>query len=140
MQVRECMSAKPDILANNASIREAAMRMKENGEGMIPVYEESRLIGVVTDRDLVVRALADNISLDESLSSVISDSVLYCCEGDDIQEVLRNMRDNQVQRLIVLNNAEEKELVGVVSVSDIADHCQDESSVQAIADCCRHYH
>lgn len=140
MQVREVMSERPEILSLDASIRDVACCMRDSNSGAVPIYDQNKLVGVVTDRDLTVRAIAEGRSADDPVRSVITDEVLYCFENDDVQEVLHNMNENQVQRLIVLNNQNDKDLVGIVSVGDIADRCRDDESVQAVAECCRHYH
>lgn len=140
MQIKDVMSAKPDVLAANATIREAAMRMKDDDAGLMPLYQNDRLVGTVTDRDITVRAVAEGKSPDDKVSEISTDAVFYCFENDEVTEALHNMHERQVQRLIVLNNQESKDLVGIVSVSDIADKCKDDESAKAIAECCRHYH
>ncbi|MGQ9424509.1 CBS domain-containing protein [Gilvimarinus sp. F26214L] len=141
MQVKQAMSQKPDILAANATVRECAQHMKQLDTGFVPIAKDDRLIGVITDRDLAVRVLADGKSPDDPVSSVETQEVLYCMEDDDIREVLKNMREQEVQRLIVLDNPQDKDLVGVISLSDIADHCDEESGIaEEVARACRHYH
>lgn len=140
MQISDVMSTNPIAFKDSSSIREAARCMRDNDHGILPVYRDDKLLGMVTDRDLTVRALAEGKSGDEPLSSIITDEVLYCFAEDDIFQVLKNMNENQIQRLVVLDNPSDKNLVGLVSLSDIADHCEDEESIRAVAECCRHYH
>lgn len=141
MQVREVMSHQPKVLAVDATIREAAMKMRENSCGALPIEREDKLIGMLTDRDIAIRAVAEGKNPDDKVSEIMNDQVLYCFENDDVQAVLKNMDEQQVQRLIVLNNPQEKRLVGIVTLSDIADKCTDDvDSAKAIAECCRHYH
>ena len=140
MQVKEVMTKRPEVLGEQATIREAAMRMRDCGSGVIPVASNDKIIGMITDRDLTVRALAEGKSPEDQISDIIAKEVLYCYESDDVKTVLKNMHQQQVQRLIVLNDETQKDLVGMVSVGDIADKCQDEDSAKAIAECCRHYH
>lgn len=141
MQVREVMSRRPNVLGADATIREAAMQMRDDSIGLIPVSRGEKLVGMVTDRDITIRAIADGMSPDDKVSKIISDEVLYCFESDDIKAVLKNMHEQKVQRLIVLNNEQSKDLVGIVSVADIADKCKnDGESAKAIAECCSHYH
>jgi CBS domain-containing protein len=142
MQVREVMSRNPEYLKADSTIREAARHMRDHDTGFIPVASDEKIIGAVTDRDLAVRVLADGKSLDEQLSSVMTDRVLYCFEDSDIKEVLENMRQQRVQRLIVLNNDKEKRLAGVVTLSDIADRCadQDNELCRMICKATQHYH
>lgn len=140
MQVREVMSEKPRVLPADASIRDAALRMREIAVGAIPVARDDRLIGMITDRDIAVRAVADAKSPQGSVSDILTDEVFYCFEDDDVISVLENMHEQHVQRLVVLNNERDKDLVGMVSVADIADHCEDAEMAEAIARSCSHYH
>lgn len=140
MQIREVMSPKPEVLEANASIREVAMRMRDDAIGIMPVNSGQKLIGMVTDRDIVIRAIAEGKNPDDQISDIVTDAVLYCFENDDVKNVLHNMHEQEVQRLIVLNNPESKDLVGIVSVADIADKCRDDESVKAIAESVSHYH
>lgn len=140
MKVREVMSAKPEYLDVEASIREAALRMKETGRGFTPIADNDRLVGVITDRDLAVRALGEGLSPDQKVGDIETGAVLYCFEDDNVRDVLQNMHDQQVQRLLVLNNEQGKDLSGVVAISDIADKCEDDDLARRIAHCCRHYH
>ncbi len=140
MQVKDVMTNKPEYLDASATIREAAIRMQEHNRGFTPVGEREKLVGVVTDRDIALRGIADGKTPDDPVSSVMSSNVLYCFQGDDISGVLQNMQDQGVQRLAVLNNADNKEFVGVVAISDIAQQCKDADLAQRIVNCCRHYH
>lgn len=142
MQVREVMSRNIDTLGESASIREAAKHMRDKDTGFIPIAKDNRLVGTVTDRDITVRALAADKSLDDRVTSIISDKVLYCFEDADVKDVLKNMREQQVQRLVVLNNDREKSLTGVVTLSDIADHCQERDGelCRLVCQAAQHYH
>lgn len=141
MQVKQVMSRAPDTISAEASIREAARRMKQLDVGFLPIAKDDRLIGVVTDRDLTIRVLADGKSPDDLVSEVETQEVLYCTEDDEVKDVLRNMREQEIQRLIVLDNLQDKDLVGVVSLADIADHCEQEPGLaEEVARACRHYH
>lgn len=140
MQVKQIMSRKPEYLEATATIREAAQRMQEQQRGFTPIAEREKLIGVVTDRDIALRGLAQGKTGDDPVSEVMSKKTLYCFEQDDIKDVLQNMHDHGVQRLLVLNNNRNKDLVGVVTLADIANNADDESVAKRIVHCCRHYH
>lgn len=140
MQVKDLMTSRPDFIGSDVTIREVAKRMQQEDLGFAPIAEGDRLIGVITDRDLAVRALADGKSPDDKVGSVMTSDVSYCFEDDDVIDVLQSMEQEQVQRLIVLNNRDSKDFVGVVSLSDIADNCKDAEMAKQIVDCCRHYH
>ena len=140
MQVKQIMSAKPEYLDASATIREAAARMQEHNRGFTPIAEREKLVGVVTDRDIALRGVANGKTPDDPISSVMSGKLLYCYEGDDIKDVLQNMHDQGVQRLVVLNNDKNKDFVGVVSISDVAGKCDSDDIAKRLAHCCRHYH
>lgn len=141
MQVKQCMSQAPKTVEANASIRECAQQMRDLDTGFVPIAKDEKLIGVITDRDLAIRVLADGKSPDDQIQSVETQEVLYCMQDDDIRDVLRNMREQEVQRLIVLDNDQDKDLVGVVSLSDIADHFTEEAGLaDEVARSVQHYH
>ncbi|MDQ2077775.1 CBS domain-containing protein [Marinimicrobium sp. ABcell2] len=142
MQVKELMTERPEYIDANTSIRDAAMRMMEEGRGFAPVAEGEKLVGIVTDRDIATRAMVNGKTPDDKVSTVMTAQVLFCYEDEDINDILANMHQQHVQRLVVLNNEESKDFVGVVSLSDIAEHCgeKDFDTMKRITDCCREYH
>jgi CBS domain-containing protein len=100
------------------TIREAARTMAERDIGFIPVEENDRMVGMITDRDIAIRALAQGKGGDTPVRDVMSREVRYCYEDEKIEDVLANMGDLQVRRLPVVNR--DKRLVGVISLSDCA--------------------
>ena len=118
MQVREIMSRGAELIDPNTTIRDAAAKMRAANIGALPVGENDRLIGMVTDRDIVVRAVAENQSPgNTSVRKVMSEGICYCFEDDDAEEAARTMAEHQVRRLPVLNK--DKRLVGVVALADL---------------------
>lgn len=140
MQVKDVMTDKPEYLEASATIREAAIRMQEHNRGFTAIGEREKLVGVVTDRDIALRGIGKGKTPDDPISSVMSGKVLYCYQDDEVTSVLQNMQDQGVQRLAVLNNDKNKDFVGVVALSDIAEKCKDADLAQRIANCCRTYH
>lgn len=140
MRVAEVMSERPEYLDVNATIHEAALHMKNAGRGFTPITKNDKLVGILTDRDIAIRAMAEGKAANEKVSSILTSSVLYCYENDDIADVLQRMQDQEVQRLVVLNNDRNKDVAGVVSLSDIADNCEDDDIGRRIVYACRHYH
>ena len=119
MRISEIMTRDPELIGPDTSIRDAARLMKNEDIGAIPVGENDRLIGMVTDRDLAVRAVAEDRSPSStSVRDVLSEKVFYCFEDDDVEEAARCMAENQVRRLPILNR--DKRLTGIVSLADIA--------------------
>jgi CBS domain-containing protein len=118
MQIRDAMSEDVRILNPNQSIREAAILMAKIDAGAVPVGENDRLVGMITDRDIAVRAIALGMGPDTAVREVMSEDIKYCFEDDDVSEVAQNMSDLKVRRLPVLNKS--KRLVGIVSLGDLA--------------------
>ena len=119
MKVSECMSTDVRVASPKQTIAEAAGMMSECDSGILPVGENDRLVGMVTDRDIVIRAVARNLGPTTAIRDVMSnDQVLYCFEDDDVADVAENLAEQQVRRLPVLNR--EKRLVGIISLGDIA--------------------
>ncbi len=118
MRVQECMTKNVRIANPNQPISAAAKMMAECDCGALPVAENERLAGMITDRDIAVRAVARGKGPDTPVREVMSEGICYCFEDQDISEVAANMADIQVRRLPVLNR--EKRLVGILSLGDIA--------------------
>lgn len=119
MQVKEMMTDTVALIGPSALLVEAARRMREEGVGVLPVGEGDRLIGMITDRDIMARAIAEGMDpTATTVKSVMSDKVLYCYEDQTGEEVAENMAKNQIHRLPVLDR--DKRLVGIISLSDIS--------------------
>lgn len=118
MQVSEAMSSDVKIANPNQPIREAARLMAEIDAGVLPVGENDKLVGMITDRDIAVRAVAADKGPATPIREVMSKDVKYCFEDDDLDDIAQNMADIKVRRLPVLNH--EKRLVGILSLGDIA--------------------
>ena len=129
MRVREAMSDDVCIAAPNQSIRDAANMMAKIDAGVLPVGENDRLVGMITDRDIAVRAVAAGLGPETRVRDVMSEEVLYCFDTEDVEDVLANMGDIQVRRLPVLD--QNKRLVGIVALSDLADD-EEEAAGQAL--------
>jgi CBS domain-containing protein len=105
-------------------IRDVARMMAEIDAGAMPVGENDRLVGMITDRDITVRAVAEGKGPDTPVRDVMSsDQVLYCFEDEDIDDVAANMADVKVRRLPVVNR--DKRLVGIISLGDLAQEEED---------------
>ena len=120
MQVREAMTRDVRIANPDQTIHDAARIMAECDVGALPVGEQDRLVGMITDRDIAIRAVAQGKSPDSTtVREVMSPEVKYCFEDEEISEVAQNMGIIQVHRLPVVNH--EKRLVGIVALADIAN-------------------
>ncbi len=132
MQIHEAMTREVRLVNPDQTIREAASLMSECDAGSLPVGQENRLVGVITDRDIAIRAVAQGKSPDTPVREIMSAEVLYCFEDEDAEHVARNMGDNQVRRLPVLNRA--KQLVGIVSIGDLALNAKPDTVGEAVAE------
>ena len=119
MQVREAMTTDVRTLDPDQTLQEAARMMAECDVGSLPIGEGGRLVGMVTDRDITIRAVAQGKSADTHVRDIMTKDVKYCFEDEDIEHVARNMGDIQVHRLVVLDRT--KQLVGIVALADIAN-------------------
>ena len=140
MKVRDVMTKRPKYLDSDATIREVANTMRQNGTGFEPLGDGSSVTGVVTDRDIATRAVAEGKSPDDKASSIATGKALYTFADNSVDDVIENMAKQQVQRLLVLDNAEAKNLVGVVTLGDIASKCDDDSLAKKVVTAARHYH
>lgn len=132
MKLQEIMTPNPDVIDPNASIREAAKRLRDDNVGALPVGENDRLIGMVTDRDIVVRGVADDERLPNqtAVRDVMSERVFYCFEDDDTEAAAKCMAEHQVRRVPILNR--DKRLVGIVALADLARSGDEESETRAL--------
>ena len=121
MRVSDAMTREVRVAEPGQSIREVAKIMDEINAGSMPVGENDRLVGMITDRDIAIRAVAQGKGPDTPVREVMSsEKVLYCYEDDELSSVAKNMSDEQVRRLPVVNR--EKRLVGIVSLGDVAQN------------------
>lgn len=118
MRVSESMTRNVEIIRPDDSIHEAAALMAELDIGSLPVAQDDRLIGMLTDRDIAIRAVARGLGPDTLVRAVMSSDVKYCFEDQSIEEVTENMANIQVRRLPVVDR--DKHLVGIVSLGDLA--------------------
>lgn len=103
MKVSECMTPAVEIASPEDTIQHVARTLREIDAGAMPVGENDRLVGMITDRDIAVRAIADGKGPDTRVREVMSKSVRYCFEDEDIEDVSEQMADHKIRRLPVLN-------------------------------------
>ena len=119
MRVSEAMTREVRIATPGQSIREVAKIMAEIDAGAMPVGDNDRLVGMIIDRDIAIRAVAQGKGPDTPVRDVMStEQVLYCYEDEELDHVAKNMGSEQVRRLPVVNR--DKRLVGIVSLGDVA--------------------
>jgi CBS domain-containing protein len=128
MRIQEVMSRSAKVIDPNTTIRDVAKRMRADNVGALPVGENDRLIGMVTDRDIVMRAVAEERPAgNTTVRQVMSDDVFYCFEDEDVEHAAQVMAERQVRRLPVLNR--DKRLVGVVALADLGSKAADAGKI-----------
>jgi CBS domain-containing protein len=135
MRVSECMSTDVRIASPDETLRQAAQAMADLDAGVLPVGDNDRLVGMITDRDIAVRGVADGKGPDAKVREVMSAEVRYCFDDEDADDVLKNMGDIQVRRLPVLNR--DKRLVGIISLGDLATTGEPRASGDALSEISR---
>jgi len=119
MQAKNVMSKKPEFAPPSWTLKQAADQMRTHDYGFLPIGENDRLIGAVTDRDMVIRAIAEGRDPNKTtVREVMTSEVQYCFETDNIEDVVQQMESLQIRRLVVLNK--DKRMTGIISLGDVA--------------------
>lgn len=119
MQVKEIMTPNPEMIPMDATLMDAALKMKDLDVGVIPVRQDNSLVGLVTDRDIVIRAIAEKRDpVKTEVKDIMSRKILTCPESTDVQDAVHTMETNKVRRLIITDTSGNP--VGIVSLGDIA--------------------
>ncbi len=116
--VRDIMTRDVVVASPNDSLQKAASLMGAQDVGSLPVGEQDRLIGMITDRDIVLRAVAEGRNSETPVREVMTSKIRYCFDDEDVEAVAKNMSDLQVRRLPVVNR--DKRLVGILALSNVA--------------------
>jgi CBS domain-containing protein len=117
-KTKDVMTRQVDVISPEASIAEAALRMRTGDFGLLPVGENDRMIGAISDRDIVVRAVAQGKSPDTQVREVMSEGILWAYDDDSVEDAVKIMSKHQVRRLPIINH--DKRLVGIVALGDLA--------------------
>jgi CBS domain-containing protein len=117
-KVSEVMTAPVHVISPEATIKEAAQEMRGGDFGMLPVGENDRMIGSISDRDIVIRAIAEGKESHTKVREVMSDGIVWVYEDETVEDAAQRMSDNQVRRLAVVDR--DKRLVGIVALGDFA--------------------
>lgn len=128
MKIREAMTRDVRMVRPDQTIREAAHLMAELDIGALPVEDSDRLVGMITDRDIAVRAVAEGRGADTTVRDVMTAEIKYCFDDQSVEEVTRNMGEQRLRRLPVVDR--NKRLVGILSLGDLAldEDVQDEAA------------
>ena len=128
MKVKEVMTRNVELVQPNDSLVLAAQKMRDRDIGFLPVSEGGELIGVVTDRDIAVRAIAGGMNPDSILGrELVTSPVVYCFEDQNVEDAARLMSQNQIRRLVILDR-NNNQTVGVVSLGDLSSILNEKTS------------
>ena len=122
-KLKDIMSPNVQVICPEATISEAAQKMREGDFGMVPVAENDRMIGAISDRDIAVRAIAEGKGPDTPVRDIMSECITWAYEDDSVERAAQIMSEHQVRRLPVVNR--EKRLVGIVALGDFAVESSD---------------
>jgi CBS domain-containing protein len=117
MKVSDCMSRDVRLCSPDDKLRDVAVTMKEADAGALPVGENDRLVGMITDRDIVVRAVADGKAHDAQVREAMTREIHYVFDDDDVDSAAAKMSELKIRRLPVLNR--DKRMVGILSLGDV---------------------
>lgn len=120
------MSINLVVASSKDTICQVSNLMKNNDIGFIPVADNNHIIGVVTDRDIIIRGISENLKPDNLIYDIITTHIFTINENSDLNSALKLMSDKQIKRLLVLNN---KKIVGIISLSDIIKVSSDNNHI-----------
>ena len=118
MEVREIMTTNVECIAPEITLQDAANKMKSLDVGFLPICDNDRLVGTLTDRDIVIRAIAAGQDCKTAVKNVMSGEVFFCFADEDVETCADHMKEKEVKRMLVLDR--NKRLVGVVSLGDLS--------------------
>ncbi|PKA43666.1 CBS domain-containing protein [Rhizobium sullae] len=136
MKVSEVMTRDVRLVRPDHTIQEAAKIMAELDAGVVPVQDNDRLVGMLTDRDIAVRAIAQGQGPEAKVGDIMTSEVRYCFDDQDTEEVCKNLADQQIRRIPVVNR--NKQLVGILSLGDLATIVEKGSAGATLAGISRH--
>jgi CBS domain-containing protein len=118
MRIGDCMTHNVRVASPDQTLRDAARTMADLDAGALPVGENDRLVGMITDRDIAIRGIAEGRGPDTRIREVMSAEVKYCFDDQEVDDVLQNMGDLKLRRMPVVSR--DRRLVGIVSLGDLA--------------------
>ena len=131
MQAKEFMTTSVECIPPGMSVQNAAMRMKSLDVGFLPVCERDRLVGTITDRDMVLRVIADGKDISDCKArDIMTTDVFWCYEDQTADEVAQYMADREIRRILVLDR--NKRLTGVISIGDLAKGGEEQKTGETI--------
>ncbi len=132
-QLKDLTSRDVKVISSDMTIGDAAKKMRDGDFGMMPVGEEDRMIGTISDRDIAIRAVAEGKDGSTKVRDVMSEGIIWVYEDDSVEQAATMMSKHQVRRLPVVNR--DKRLVGIVALGDVAvESSEIQPAAQALAE------
>ena len=132
MKLSEIMTRQVEVIQPDDSLQFAAKKMKDRDIGFLPVCDGTTLMGVLSDRDITIRALAEGMDVNVMLSrDLMTTPAIYCFDDQDISEAAKVMAEHQIRRLVILSREDER-VVGVISLGDLARSDSNELSQKVL--------
>ena len=132
MKVKDIMTKEVQVIHPDDSLQTAAEKMRSHDIGFLPVMEADQLVGVITDRDIVLRGVAQGLNSNAMLGrELMTSPVIHCFEDQDVKDAVKLMEESQIRRLVILSRSE-KRPVGVVSLGDLALNSKGDTSAEVL--------
>ena len=132
MKVKDIMTKEVQVIHPDDSLQTAAEKMRSHDIGFLPVMEADQLVGVITDRDIVLRGVAQGLNSNAMLGrELMTSPVIHCFEDQDVKDAVKLMEESQIRRLVILSRSE-KRPVGVVSLGDLALNSKPDTSAEVL--------
>ncbi len=132
MKIREIMTSEVEVVHPDDTLQTAARKMRDRDIGFLPVMDGGELIGVLTDRDLVLRAMADGLKLNTMVGrDIVTSPGIYCFDDQDVNEAAQLMQGHQIRRLVILSR-HDGSVLGVISLGDLAVNSTPDASGEVL--------
>jgi len=132
-KLKDVMTRDVDVISPEATLAQAAQHMRDGNFGLLPVGENDRMVGTISDRDIAIRAVAESKGADTKVREVMSQGVFWCFEDQSVDDAVKMMSDHQIRRLPIVNS--DKRLTGIVALADLAAGKKDiECAAEALAE------
>jgi CBS domain-containing protein len=132
MKLKDIMTKEVEVASPDNSLREAAQKMRVRDIGFLPVVDDGRLLGVITDRDIVVRGVAEGNDADTKIGQkFVTTPAVFCYDDQEVEEAAKLMEDHQIRRMLVMGRDDDR-VAGVVSLGDIATRGKEKTSAKVL--------
>jgi CBS domain-containing protein len=132
MKIKEIMTHDVEIIHPNDTLQTAARKMRDRDIGFLPVYDGDELVGVLSDRDIIIRAIAEGMDPKAKVGrALVTAPAIYCFEEQSVDDATDLMHDNQIRRLVILSRGD-NQLAGVISLGDLAMNVDDKVSGEVL--------